>query len=190
MKYLKQWTKISVRKKFPQKHDFADGIFSIGCSCSLSITYGFELILKHESARHFFKFLTTRKIDFKNLEGIIEDYACGVHQYALNREPEEFEYLRFLVDGSHWQGQKRLEKTDSRSGKGGNLGCSSGYNFNTYKPFTKNNVDGAKNSQGREQMHSILDKLAKSLRQKNYYNFMRYMIAFFAIRNLMTTKRL
>ena len=51
-------------------------------------------------------------------------------------------------------------------------------------------VDGAKNSKGREQMHSILDKLAKSLRQKNYHNFMQYMIAFFAIRNLMIMKKL
>ena len=39
----------------------------------------------------------------------------------LNREPREFEYLRCLVDGSHWQGQKRLRKPD-RSGKGGHLG--------------------------------------------------------------------
>ena len=37
-------------------------------------------------------------------------------------------------------------------------------------------------------MHSILEKLAKSLRQKNYHNFMQYMIAFFAIRNLMIMK--
>ena len=132
-------------------------------------------MLKHESARHFFKFLMTRKIDFNNLDGIIEDYACGVHQYALNREPEDFEYLRFLVDGSHWQSQRKLKKPDSRSGKGGHLGCSTGYNFNQYKKIVKNDIDGAKNSQGREQMHAVLDKLAKSLRQKNYHNFMAFL---------------
>jgi hypothetical protein len=31
------------------------------------------------------------------------DYACGLDQYILNREPREFEYLRLLVDGAHWQ---------------------------------------------------------------------------------------
>ena len=34
-------------------------------------------------------------------------------------------------------------------------------------------VDGAKNSQSREQMHSVLDRLGRSLKQKNYYNFFR-----------------
>ena len=33
-------------KKFPSHHDFADGLFSIGCACELSITYGFELMLE------------------------------------------------------------------------------------------------------------------------------------------------
>ena len=70
------------------------------------------------------KIFVTKKIDFNNLDGIIEDYACGVNQYALNREPEDFEYLIFLVDGSHWQSQRKLKKPDSRSGKGGHLGCS------------------------------------------------------------------
>ena len=68
--------------------------------------------------------------------------------------------------------------------------CSNAYNFNTYKQFTKVTADGAKNSQGREQMHSILTKLSKSYRQKNYHNFMRHMIAFFAIRNMMIMKAL
>ena len=177
-------------KNFPQHHDFADGIFSIGCSCELSITYGFEIMMAHESARHFFKFLMNRRINFKNLEGVIFDFACGLHRYALNREPLDFEYLRFLVDGSHWQNQKKLKKQDNRSKKGGHLGCSNAYNFNTYKQFTKVTADGAKNSQGREQMHSILTKLSKSYRQKNYHNFMRHMIAFFAIRNMMIMKAL
>ena len=60
-------------KNFPQHHDFADGIFSIGCCCELSITYGFEIMMAHESSRHFFKFLMNRKINMKNLEGVIFD---------------------------------------------------------------------------------------------------------------------
>ena len=48
------------------------------------------------------------------------------------------------------------------------LGCISGLFFPEafidYKEYTKVDIDGAKNSQGREQMHSILDKLGKSFR--------------------------
>ena len=66
-------------------------------------------MMAHESARHFFKFLMNRKINFKNLEGVIFDFACGLHCYALNREPLDFEYLRFLVDDSHWQNQKMVK---------------------------------------------------------------------------------
>ena len=105
--------------------------------------------------------------------------------YALNREPEEFKFTRFLVDGARWAGQRRLKKAD-RSGKGGHLGCSSGYNFNEYK----RHLDITVNSQGREQTNSLIEKCAKTLRQKNYFNFMRYMICFFAIRNLMSMKRI
>ena len=59
-----------------------------------------------------------------------------------------------------------------------------GYNFNIYKQYVSNTFDGAKNSQSREQMHSVLDKLGPSLRQKNYFNFCRYVNTFFAIRNM------
>ena len=178
-------------KKFPSHHDFADGIFSIGCACELSITYGFELMLGHESPRHFFKFLMNRKVNFKKLEGVVFDFACGLQRYALNREPENFEYLRFLVDGCHFQGQKKLRKPDSRSGRSGHLGCSSGYSWSIYKENSHVAEEGARgNSQGREQMHAILDKLGRSLRQKNYYNFMHYMKTFFSIRNLMIMKKL
>ena len=99
----------------------------------------------------------------------------------LNREPQQFEEVRFFVDGSHWTSKKKFNKDQNA---GGHLGCSSGYNFNIYKEFTSQSVNGAKNSQGREQMHSTLSKLSKSLRQMSYVNFMHNMIAFFAINNL------
>ena len=70
----------------------------------------------------------------------------------------------------------------------GHLGCSNGYNFNAYKPYS--DAISASNSQGREQTHSVLDKLSKSLRQRNYFNWFRYMKAFFAIRNLMSMNKL
>ena len=124
------------------------------------------------------------RASMKNLEGVIFDFACNLHRYALNREPMDFVNIHFLVDGSHWPWQKKKE-TDKRSGKKGHLGCSSGYNFNDCKEYIKVDIDGAKNTQGRKQMHCILHKLGKSLRQKNYFNFMRYIMAFLPIRNLL-----
>ena len=103
----------------------------------------------------------------------------------LNREPQQFEQIRFFVDGSHWTSKKKFDKDKkSMTKSGGHLGCSSGYNFNIYKEFTSCAVNGAKNSQGREQMHSTLSKLAKSFRQMSYVNFMHHMITFFAINNM------
>ena len=46
------------------------------------------------------------------------------------------------------------------------------------------------NTQGREQTNALIEKCAQTLRQKNYFNFMRYMKIFFAIRNLIATKRI
>ena len=57
---------------------------------------GFELMIGAESARHFFRFVMTRDIDWSNMEGLIEDFACGVDPYVLNREPVDFQYLRLL----------------------------------------------------------------------------------------------
>ena len=94
------------------------------------------------------------------------------------------ENLCFLVDGCHFQGKKKLKKRYERTGSDGHLGCSELYNFMQYKKFTSVHKDGAKNLQGREQMHAVLKPLAKSLRQMNYYNFFRTLIMFFSVRNL------
>lgn len=139
--------------------------------------------MAHESARHFFKFLMNRKMNMKSLKGVIFDFECNLHRYALNREPLDFEHTRFLLDGSHWQGMKKLKKQDKQSGKKGHFCCSTGYNFNVYKPYTQQSVDGPRIVRAKNRC-SISDKLGKSLRQKIYFNLMRYMMAFFAIRNL------
>ena len=112
---------------------------------------------------------------FKYLLNIFSTFS-----YTLNREPKQFETVRFLVDGSHWSSKKK----DKRGGGGGgHLGCATSYNFNLYRPFISDDIHQV-NSQGREQMHSILKKLAPSLRQKNYFMFMNYCIMFFCINNL------
>ena len=74
--------------------------------------------------------------------------------------------------------EKKLKKRDERTGSDSHLGCSESYNFMQYKKFTSVHKDGAKNLQGREQMHAVLKPLAKSLRQMNYYNFFRTLILF------------
>ena len=88
------------------------------------------------------------------------------------------------MDGSHWTSTKKYKR--GGNGGGGHLGCSESYNWNKYK----SEVTGAINSQGREQMHSTLSKLGKSLRQKNFKNFKNYLIAFFAINNLRKMKKI
>ena len=77
---------------------------------------------------------TCQEVDFNNLEDCIYNFACGLQRYFLIRGPKQFECTRFLVDGSHWTSKKKFRE-DSRSGE--HLGCSSSYNFNIYKEFTR-----------------------------------------------------
>jgi len=66
IKYPKTYTVSGVtdedhcEKNFTQHGDFCSGIFNIGCCCSYMITYGYELMIAPESARHFFRFLMCR----------------------------------------------------------------------------------------------------------------------------------
>ena len=96
--------------------------------------------------------------------------------------------FNFIVDGCHFQGQRKMKK--STSGKASHLGCSESYSFMAYKPYTQLQIDGAHNSQEREKLHSVLEKLAPSLRQMNYSNFMRTLIIFFSVHNLWTMDKL
>ena len=48
------------------------------------------------------------------LDGIIHDFACVLDEYLLNREVKQFQYLRVLVNGSHWQSQKRQNKPNNK----------------------------------------------------------------------------
>ena len=124
-------------------------------------------MLQKESAHNIFRLLMCRDIDLFKLKGVIFDHSCGLDQYILNREPREFKFLRCLVDGAHWNGQKKLRKPD-RGGHGGHLGCSEGFNFNLYKEFLPTGI----NSQGREQIHALIEKMVPSLRQMSYPTFM------------------
>ena len=90
-------------KSFNKHRDFSHGIFSVGYACEKNITYGYELMLCCENSHNIFRLLMCRDINLHELKGVIFDHLCGLDQYLLNREPREFEFLRCLVDGAHWQ---------------------------------------------------------------------------------------
>ena len=187
LKHPKQYTVNKVKDKdlcekaFIGHSDFAAGIFTAGCACKYNITLGWELMLSNESPRNLFRLLMCNQFDLKKMTGVLMDHACKFDTYMLNREAKELEHLLILVDGSHWNAQKKLKYPNSK-GKGGHLGCSEGYNWNLYKSSYGN--DEAINSQGREQMHSILENLSKSMRLMNYQHFMLVLYVFFATTNI------
>ena len=86
--------------------------------------------------------------------------------------------------------KKRMKKSNPGNKKASHLGCSESYSFLEYKLYTQLHRDGAHHSQGREQIHSVLEKLTPSLRQMNYQNFMRTLILFFSVHNLWTMDKL
>ena len=90
-------------KNFNDHMDFSYGVFFVGCACKLNVTYGYELMLCRGSAHNIFRLLMCRDLDLYSLKGVIFDHACGLDQYLLNREPREFEFLKCLGDGAHWQ---------------------------------------------------------------------------------------
>ena len=81
------------------------------------------------------------------LKGISMDHACLFDTFVMNRDAKILEHKKLLVDGLHWNAQKKNKKNEGR-GKGGHLACSESYNWNLYKKHTKEKV----NSQGREQI--------------------------------------
>ena len=138
-------------------------------------------MLNNESPRNLFRLLVCNRFDHGQMVGVLMDHACKFDTYMLNREANPLKYLLTLVDGSHWNAQKKMKNPNSK-GKGGHLGCSEGFNWNLYK--SSYGVEEAVNSQGREQMHAILENLSKSMRLMNYQHFMLFLYVFFATTNL------
>jgi hypothetical protein len=136
-------------------------------------------MLNNESPKNLFRLLKCRDINLDQVEGILMDHACIMDSYILNREASILEWKRLLVDGAHWRSMKKF-KSQNTKGKGGHIGCSEGFNWNLYKPTVTEKV----NSQGREQMHSLITKCSESLRLMSYSNFMIFMKIFFAVTNL------
>ena len=168
-------------KRFGYKSDFGFGVFSVGCCCSLNITCGYEIMLNAESPRNAFRLLKCRDLDMNgSLKGAIFDFGCGLHDYILGREAKEFEYLRVLVDVSHYRGHKKIKSGKGKENTGGHLGCSSGYDSGNYKEYLGKHFQ----TTGREQIHSPLNKLCSSLQQMKFTTYMKFLEVYFVYRNL------
>ena len=111
------------------------------------------------------------------LKGVINDAACKLLPYVLNREPMLLYLKQCLVDTSHWNSMKTMKRPNAK-GKGGHTGCAQAFNFNNYEEHKTNN------SQSREETHALLQKVSETLCAKSYDNFFFGLIVFFAIRNL------
>ena len=135
-------------------------------------------MLEEESPRNLFRLLECHDVDFYTLKGIVSDYACLMDTYTMNRDAKMFEYKKVLVDGVHWSGHRKSKKASSK--EKGHVGCSDSFNWNLYKKHKEETV----NSQSREQLNSLVEKCAASLRLMSYQTFMQFMYAFFACTNL------
>ena len=80
-------------KWFNDHQDFIYGLFSVGCTFEYNVTFGYEIMLNKESSHNLFRFLRTRDVNLNKLEGVLFDFCCNLHPYALNREAEDFELM-------------------------------------------------------------------------------------------------
>ena len=48
----------------------------------------------------------------KKLRGWIYDNACNTHRYCLNRDAEEFQFTKFIVDGVYFPATKTAQNPD------------------------------------------------------------------------------
>ena len=126
-----------------------------------NVMHGFELCKKKESEQNLFRVLQCLNINHGKLEEIVYNNACNFNSYLMNREPRQFEYLRTLVDGCHWPNHR---------------GCSEGFNSKNYKDSIP-----TLNSQGREQIHSVIEKLSPSEPIQNQFSYMTMLRVFFEI---------
>ena len=131
-----------------------------------SAIYGYQVMDSHESPRHPFEFSDQDFISLQNSSS-----ACKLNQYCLNREPAYFSHTQLALDQFHWKG---------------NVGCSSGYNLNTYKTSIASTI----NSQVNEQANAGLQHIKSQLAHMSHENFMHMISLFLAIKNLDALKKL
>lgn len=140
--------------------------------------FRYEIMINPESCHNLFRLLHTRDLDHTKLQGVIFDNCCNFNSYLLNREARRYEYLLCLVDISHFKGHKKIKKGYSKSP--GHVGCSNGFNSELYKENFGRNF----NSQGREQFHSLLQKVSTSFNNMSFSSYMTMIKVFAVMRNL------
>ena len=96
------------------------------CPCPFNVTYGFELMLNSESEHNFFRFLQCHNVDITTLKGGLNDAACKLLPYILNRELMLL-YLKQWKEkkknphlNHQWEPPKRPQWSSSRRRKADN----------------------------------------------------------------------
>jgi len=131
-------------------------LHTIQCWCQVYLhsTVLMELSMDlrcHESPR--FQIFLTRFLKPPKL--IVYDNACKLHQYSLNREPDNFKFTKFLIDKFHWKGH---------------VGCSSRYNLTKYPTFDMTAI----NSQVNEQANAGLQRIKSHVSYMKEENFVSF----------------
>ncbi|DBB13181.1 TPA: hypothetical protein ACH3X3_15247 [Trebouxia sp. C0006] len=68
--------------------------------CRHGICYAFYMLPNAEGRNEAFSFLLKY---FKVApKVIVYDFACALQEYCLNRQPEHFKEIKFVVDRFHW----------------------------------------------------------------------------------------
>ena len=149
-------------RKWGKRHaTLSPGLFTIVCKHGICL--GFQLMSDTESPKTAFHILMGRFPTLPKL--IIYDNACKMHVYCIKREPARFALTRFMVDRMHYRGH---------------IGCSEGYNMDTYKA----DVEIAKtNSQANEQANASLRNISTQIAYMSIDNVLCHTGVFLAIRN-------
>ena len=146
-------------------------------------SYFTSSVLKQEDKRTIFRYRVRMERFGENFRGGAPSILCLLCSSHQDNQEMSF-HCPTIKNGIYIKGIiSEIYKKDisnDRSGAGGHLGCSGGYNFNLYKEHLSHGTF----SQGREQLHSKMKKLVGSLIQMEYSTFMLFIKLFFGINNL------
>jgi len=133
------------------------GLFAVFCPHGINL--GSHFMNNWESPETFSLLMRRRRIAPLV---VIYDYACGLHAYAMNREPWFFRHTQFYIDKFHWRGH---------------VGCSVGYCLDRFPLFN------AINSEVAEEVFSLLDRIKTAVSFMGLENAMRFVRLFFLLQN-------
>ena len=111
------------------------------------------------------------------LMNVVSSWSVKVNFAHVKAHASNLLFVGILCVAWTLAGTEALEKARTiwKRCPSGSLGCSDGYNYNLYRPLSPIHI----NTEGREQMHTVLEKCANTLRFMSYENFMIWMSVFF-----------